>query len=230
MKINQILQETKNLDWKDKFRFAAKNFSNITFSTSFSIEDQVITNFIIEENLPIEIFTLDTGRLHKETHDVWQNTLDKYKVKIAAFYPDANELSEFVNQNGINAFYDSKDLRLSCCAIRKINPLKKALQGKELWISGLRKEHSQNRLDKEFFEEDTAFGVTKFYPILELSEKEVWEEVNEKRIPFNRLYKSGYRSIGCAPCTRAIKEDEDPRAGRWWWEDNSKKECGLHRG
>jgi phosphoadenosine phosphosulfate reductase len=226
----EINQQTKNLTWQEKLEFVAKNFDGVTFSSSFSIEDQVITDFIAEKNLPIEIFTLDTGRLPQETYDVWQRTLEKYSLKISVFYPDADEISSFVNREGINAFYQSKELRLNCCEIRKIKPLQRALQGKNLWISGLRKEHSNARATKDFFEKDGALNLIKFYPLLEISEEELWQKIQQKNIPFNRLYKSGYRSIGCAPCTRAISAGEEIRAGRWWWEDDSKKECGLHRG
>lgn len=219
--------ESKKI-WQEKFLKAVEDFSNITFSTSFSIEDQVITDFIISEKLPIEIFTIDSGRLPSATHDVWQNTLDKYSLKISVFHPQENALSKFVKEEGINPFYASKELRLKCCEIRKVEPLQRALKNKDLWISGLRKEHSRARAAKDFFEKDEALNLTKFYPLLELSEKEIWAEINEKNIPFNRLYKQGYLSIGCAPCTRATSAGEDIRAGRWWWEDDSKKECGLH--
>jgi phosphoadenosine phosphosulfate reductase len=214
--------------WQEQFLEVLKDFSNITFSTSFSIEDQLITDFIFEEKLPIEIFAIDTGRLPRETYDVWQNTLDKYQRKISAFYPQESEVEKFVKDEGINPFYISKELRLKCCEIRKVEPLQRALKGKDLWISGLRREHSLARATKNFLEQDQALGLSKFYPLLDLSEEEIWAEIHAKNIPFNRLYKQGYRSIGCAPCSRAIKPDEDIRAGRWWWEDNQKKECGLH--
>jgi phosphoadenosine phosphosulfate reductase len=229
MKITEIISQTKDLNWQDKLRFIAKNFSDITFSNSFSIEDQVILDFIASEKLPIEVFTLDTGRLNPETHDVWQASLDKYKIKISGFYPNEKDLQNFVDEKGINPFYESKELRLSCCGIRKVEPLKRALKNKKIWISGLRKEHSNSRAEKEFFEKDSTFELIKFYPLLNLSEKEVWEIIHQNRIPFNRLYKQGYKSIGCAPCSRAVKEGDDIRAGRWWWESDSKKECGLHQ-
>ncbi len=229
MQINQLLQATKNQTWQEKLEFISQNFLGATFSSSFSIEDQVITDFIASRNLPIEIFTIDTGRLPNETYNVWQSTLSKYGIKIGAYYPNAEEISQFVNQQGINAFYESKELRLNCCEIRKIKPLQQALQGKNLWISGLRKEQSAARSDKQFFEKDTELNLIKFYPLLEVSEDDLWHEIHQKSIPFNQLYKSGYRSIGCAPCTRAINPQDNIRAGRWWWEADGKKECGLHR-
>jgi phosphoadenosine phosphosulfate reductase len=226
--LENILTETKNLSWQEKLIFVAKNFSEVVFSTSFSIEDQVILDFIAKNKLDIEVFTLDTGRLNEETYATWQNSLERYKIKISPFYPNAEKLQEFIFKKGINAFYESKELRLSCCEIRKVEPLSRALKGKKVWISGVRKEQSLARLDKEFFERDEKFDLVKFYPLLDLKESEIWQIIDEKKIPFNRLYKQGYSSIGCAPCSRAIKEGEDLRAGRWWWESDSKKECGLH--
>jgi phosphoadenosine phosphosulfate reductase len=229
MKIEQILQETKNKNWREKLIFVAENFNDITFSSSFSIEDQVIVDFIATNNLPIAIFTIDTGRLPQETYNVWQNTLEKYKIKISAFYPDALSLENFITQTGINSFYESKDFRLSCCEIRKVEPLKRALKNKKLWISGLRKQHSNLRAQKDSFEFDKNLQIIKFYPLLESSEEELWQEINQNRIPFNRLYKVGYKSIGCTPCSRAIQPHDDIRAGRWWWENSDSKECGLHK-
>lgn len=188
----------------------------------------VITDFIAANHLPIEIFTIDTGRLPEETLKVWQETSDKYQIKIAVYYPNNSALEEFVGENGINSFYQSKKLRLNCCEIRKIEPLKRALNNKELWISGLRKEHSASRFEKDFFEYDQNLNLTKFYPILDLKEAELWEYIEKNQVPFNELYKKGYKSIGCAPCSRAILEGEDARAGRWWWEEDQTKECGLH--
>ncbi len=228
MQVKDLLTQTKNLNWQEKIKFVANNYNNITFSTSFSIEDQIITDVIFKNNLNIEVFAIDTGRLPKETHEVWQEVLTKYKGKIKAFCPDAKEIGEFVTNNGINSFYDSTDLRHKCCYIRKVMPLKKALKGKELWISGLRREHNLNRQDKEFFEVDAGLNIIKFYPVLELSEDQVFKYIKENNIPYNKLYDAGYKSIGCDPCSRAVKEGEDSRSGRWWWESNSDQECGLH--
>jgi phosphoadenosine phosphosulfate reductase len=227
--IKEILEKTKNYNWQEKLEFVTKNFSDIVFSTSFSLEDQIITDFIAKNNLPIEIFTIDTARLPEETHATWQSSLEKYKIKISVYYPNQNLLAEFVTNNGINAFYESVDKRKNCCAIRKIEPLKRALENKNLWISGVRKEHSLNRNNKEFFEIDEALKLTKFYPLLETSESDLWKYIEENRVPFNRLYKKGYSSIGCSPCSRAVKEGDDIRAGRWWWENDDVKECGLHK-
>lgn len=228
MTLEQILNQTKDLTWQEKLIFVSDNFSDIAFSTSFSIEDQVIMEFIISNKLKIEIFTLDTGRLPKATYDLWQSNLDRYGVKIKAYYPNQDDLEQFISNKGVNAFYESQELRKTCCNIRKTEPLSRALKNKKLWISGLRKEHSNLRAAKDYFEEDKSLNLIKFYPLLEVSEDQLWADINQKNIPFNRLYKEGYRSIGCDPCSRAIAANQDVRAGRWWWENSQTKECGLH--
>ncbi len=227
MLVKNLLEETKDLNWIEKIKFLAKNYDNITLSTSFSIEDQVILDVIFKNDLNIEVFAIDTGRLPSATYEVWQETLNKYGKKIKAFYPDAKKIGEFVENNGINSFYETIALRHECCNIRKVEPLKKALIGKKIWISGVRKEHTKNRQDKDFFEFDASLNIIKFYPVLELNEEEIWKYIKENNVSYNRLYDEGYKSIGCDPCSRAVKEDEDLRSGRWWWE-NGDQECGLH--
>jgi phosphoadenosine phosphosulfate reductase len=199
-----------------------------TFSTSFSFEDQVIAHHILSQSLPISIFTLDTGRLFAETYSVWNTTNTKYNTRIKAYYPDQTALESFVQLNGPNSFYESVENRKACCQIRKVEPLKRALQGNEVWITGLRAEHSAARQDLRSVEWDEANGVIKYHPLLHWTTEAVREHVDEHNIPYNPLHDRGFVSIGCAPCTRAIRAGEDFRAGRWWWEDNSKKECGLH--
>lgn len=200
----------------------------VTFSTSFSYEDQVITDIIQTHEFPVSLFTLDTGRLFPETYSTWSRTLEFYKTSIKAYYPDAQALSEFTATNGPNAFYDSPELRSACCTIRKVIPLKKALAGNAIWITGLRAEHSAARQDLSAIEWDAVNQVIKYHPLLNWTTEEVKQYIHQKAIPYNPLHDKGFVSIGCAPCTRAIKPGEDFRAGRWWWEDNSKKECGLH--
>ncbi len=200
----------------------------VTFSTSFSYEDQVITEKIAASNLPVRIFTLDTGRLFAETYSVWRSTLERYQVPVHAFYPNQTTLGEFVSQKGPNSFYESVDNRKECCFIRKVEPLKRALSGQAVWITGLRAEHSADRQEMPQLEWDPGNGVIKYHPILHWTTEEVKAYINEKNIPYNPLHDKGFVSIGCQPCTRAIKAGEDFRAGRWWWEDNFKKECGLH--
>ncbi|PZR22915.1 MAG: phosphoadenylyl-sulfate reductase [Flavobacterium psychrophilum] len=198
------------------------------FSTSFGIEDQLLTHYIAPFAEDVEVFTLDTGRQFNETYEVFQKTQDKYpQLRIKTFFPDQGDIAAYVNQHGVNGFYDSIESRKECCRIRKVKPLQTAIAGASLWITGLRAEQSQNREGMEYLEWDEANSLVKFNPLLDYSLKEVETLVEAHRIPISSLYKKGYLSIGCAPCTRALFEGEDFRAGRWWWE-NGKKECGLH--
>lgn len=200
----------------------------LTFSTSFSMEDQVITDHISKSDVPVAIFTLDTGRLFPETYSTWSRTLERYQVTIDAYYPNAEKIQEFVRSYGPNSFYESVDNRKQCCFIRKVEPLKRALAGKAVWITGLRAEHSPNRNDMAILEWDEVNGVIKYNPLLHWTTDAVWGYINQHNVPYNSLHDKGFISIGCAPCTRAVRAGEDFRAGRWWWEDQSKKECGLH--
>ena len=200
----------------------------VVFSTSFSVEDQVITHQIASNHLPISIFTLDTGRLFAETYSVWSGTNEKYDTKIKAYYPDRALLETYLNERGPNAFYESVTNRKDCCFIRKVEPLKRALKGQKVWITGLRAEHSPERKDLQLIEWDDNNKVIKYNPLLHWDSQAVKSYIDEHNIPYNILHDKGFVSIGCAPCTRAIRAGEDFRAGRWWWEDNNKKECGLH--
>ncbi|KFC19853.1 phosphoadenylyl-sulfate reductase [Chryseobacterium sp. FH1] len=196
------------------------------FSTSFSMEDQVITDFV--KNSDVKIFTLDTGRLFEDTYNTWNLTRSKYKVNIKAYYPNQEELEPFIQENGPDSFYRSVENRKACCNIRKVQPLKRALARNKIWITGLRAEHSPDRENLQQLEWDESNQIIKFHPLLFWSTQEVKNYIKEKQIPYNILHDKGFVSIGCAPCTRAIQPGEDFRAGRWWWEDASKKECGLH--
>jgi phosphoadenosine phosphosulfate reductase len=200
----------------------------VVFSTSFSWEDQVITHQIFSENLDIKVFTLDTGRLFPETYSTWSRTLEQYGKSVYAYYPDTLALQQFIADKGPNSFYDSVDNRKQCCTIRKVEPLRRALSGNKVWITGIRSEHSPNRQDMPQLEWDEANQLFKYHPLLHWTTEEVTSFIREHHIPYNVLHDKGFVSIGCAPCTRAIKPGEDFRAGRWWWEDSSKKECGLH--
>jgi phosphoadenosine phosphosulfate reductase len=200
----------------------------VVFSSSFSSEDQVITDHILLNNIPVSIFTLDTGRLFAETYSVWNSTNEKYGTKIKAYYPDNSLLEVYINEKGPNAFYESIANRKNCCFIRKVEPLKRALEGNAVWVTGLRAEHSPERKDLALTEWDDNNKIIKYNPLLHWSNKEVKEYINKNNVPYNILHDKGFVSIGCAPCTRAIKPGEDFRAGRWWWEDAEKKECGLH--
>ncbi len=201
----------------------------VSFSTSFSLEDQVILEHIAAENLPISVFTLDTGRLFSETYSVWSASLEKYRVPIKAYTPDYQLLEPFVKEKGPNAFYESVENRKQCCFIRKVEPLKRALAGQKVWITGIRAEHSGIRSQLGLLEWDEANKVTKYNPLLNWTQEAVKKYILDHDVPYNILHNRGFVSIGCAPCTRAIRPGEDFRAGRWWWEEAGKKECGLHR-
>jgi phosphoadenosine phosphosulfate reductase len=218
--------EIEKLSIHEQIAYLTQNFKKIVFSTSFSYEDQAIT-FLIQ-NQPIEIFTLDTGRLFEETYETWNRTVAKYKLQIKTYTPPTAQLSEFLTQKGPDSFYQSVENRQQCCNIRKVIPLNQAIKNKEVWITGLRAEHSPNRNNMTLFEWDETHQIIKFNPLLHWKTNELIEFINQNQIPYNNLHKKGFVSIGCAPCTRAINEGEDFRAGRWWWEDASKKECGLH--
>jgi phosphoadenosine phosphosulfate reductase len=198
------------------------------FSTSFSFEDQAIAHAIYSNGLPIRVFTLDTGRLFAETYSVWSSTNERYQTRIEAYYPNADLLQAMVAEKGPNAFYESVDNRKACCHIRKVEPLQRALAGQQLWVTGLRAEHSAARQQLLPLEWDATHQVLKYHPLLHWTTGEVTAYIQQNKIPYNPLHDRGFVSIGCAPCTRAIKPGEDFRAGRWWWEDADKKECGLH--
>lgn len=201
----------------------------LVFSTSFGIEDQVITDMVFGGALGnIEVFTLDTGRLFPETYATWDKTLLNYGKKIKPYYPEQEAVEAFVEANGINGFYGSVALRKSCCGIRKVVPLQRALSGASVWVTGLRAEQSANRSGMQKVEWDDTHQLYKYNPLMDWSFEQVQEYIKKNAVPYNPLHDKGFVSIGCAPCTRAVKEGEDFRAGRWWWEDASKKECGLH--
>jgi len=224
-----IAQQLASVDAAEGLQFIADTFgANAVFSTSFGIEDQVITHLLAEQHSAVEIFTLDTGRLFPETYSTWSRTLAQYHIKIHTYYPDATALQTFITAKGPNAFYESVDNRKACCHIRKVVPLQKALSGKQLWITGIRAEQSANRHLESNVEWDEANNIIKYHPLLHWTFDEVKAFIKQQQVPYNYLHDKGFVSIGCAPCTRAIREGEDFRAGRWWWEDNSKKECGLH--
>lgn len=200
----------------------------VVFSTSFGIEDQIITDWIGKSKVNIRVFTLDTGRLFKETYSLWSRTAERYALKIDTYYPNTERVQEFVSEKGPNSFYESVENRKSCCYIRKIEPLQRALHGAKIWITGIRAEQSANRHDMEYIEYDEGNNIIKIHPIFDWTFEMVTNYIKSERIPYNILHDKGFPSIGCEPCTRAIQEGEDFRAGRWWWEDQSKKECGLH--
>lgn len=226
--IKELIQRIEKLSIEETMRLLGDLFPNeVIFSTSFGQEDQVITQKIAKNKLPIEIFTLDTGRLFYETYDLWSKTIVKYGVSIKPYYPNTAAVEDLVSSNGINGFYQSVENRKSCCYVRKVEPLKRALQGNKVWITGLRAEQSPNRQNMQLLEWDEGNQILKYNPLLHWSMEEMLGYIKEEGIPYNTLHDKGFVSIGCAPCTRAIMPGEDARAGRWWWEA-SQKECGLH--
>ena len=226
--IEKLNQQFASLSLEKAFEtLSTLRFKNIAFSTSLGQEDQVLTDVIFKNNHPIKVFTLDTGRLFEQTYDILDKTQKKYNKSISSFAPDNNELEALLDSKGPYSFYDSIENRKECCSIRKINPLQKALKGVDLWITGLRASQSNSRSTLSFFSYDDAFGLPKFNPLVNWTLEEVENYLEQNNVPQNSLHKKGFVSIGCEPCTRAVKPGEDIRSGRWWWEE-SKKECGLH--
>lgn len=202
----------------------------IVFTTSFGLEDQVLTHLLVAAGLPVEFVTLDTGRLFPEVYALWAETEARYGIVIRPFYPHNETLELFVRQNGINGFYGSRDARKGCCDIRKVEPLGRALAGADIWITGLRADQSAVRGGAALTEDDAARGLVKVNPLLDWSRDDALVFAKANAVPLNPLHERGFVSIGCQPCTRAIQPGEPERAGRWWWEDDAAKECGLHVG
>ncbi len=198
------------------------------FSTSLGAEDQVITHMLATRGFKEGIFTLDTGRLFPETYELMEKTCVRYGIRIEVFFPDTGKVEQMVREKGINLFYQSIENRKLCCNVRKTEPLRRALSGKEIWITGLRREQSPTRQDLALAQWDAANQIIKVNPLLEWSEEQVWAYIHQHKIPYNTLHDKGFPSIGCQPCTRAILSGEDVRAGRWWWENPDTRECGLH--
>ncbi len=197
-------------------------------ATSMGAEDQVLTRMIRSIDKDIRIITLDTGRLFQDTYDLIAKTNAHFNINIEIYFPDYKRVEEMVKEKGINLFYDSVENRKLCCGIRKNEPLKRALQGMDAWICGLRKDQTVTRFYNKTVEWDAQHGLLKVNPLINWTEKQVWNYIRENNIPYNVLHDRGFPSIGCQPCTRAIKPGEDSRAGRWWWEQSENKECGLH--
>jgi phosphoadenosine phosphosulfate reductase len=200
----------------------------IIFTTSLGIEDQVITHKIFSNNIEIKVSTLDTGRLFPQTYDIFSKTIIRYNKRIFVHFPEYDAVEKMVTEKGPFSFYESVENRKECCRIRKVGPLNRALKGMECWISGIRADQSDDRNKLDWLEYDADRKLFKFYPLFNWSFDEVREFVKENNIPYNTLHDKGYVSIGCEPCTKAVKPGEDFRAGRWWWENDGAKECGLH--
>lgn len=212
----------------DGLKWLAEKFpAQVVLSSSLGQEDQVITDIIYRNKIPIQVFTLDTGRLFYETYDLIERTNARYKTSLKVYFPDAADVETFVTEKGVNSFYESVENRKECCFIRKVKSLNRALVGAKVWITGLRAEQSENRKEMPIVEWDEARQLYKFNPLINWSYEELLKYIADNNVPYNPLHDKGFISIGCAPCTRAIEPGEDARAGRWWWE-TSKKECGLH--
>lgn len=207
---------------------AATEFSPAVFASSLAAEDMVLTDLILRDKLEIGIFSLETGRLHKETLEMLDRIRSHYGYEVQLFKPDPAAVQAYVATHGKDAFYDSVELRKECCRIRKVEPLKLALAGKQAWITGQRRSQSSTRAELAIMEHDASHQMTKFNPLADWSEQDVWHYLRSNDVPYNRLHDQGFPSIGCEPCTRAIEPGEDVRAGRWWWENPDSKECGLH--
>lgn len=205
-----------------------REFSPAVFASSLAAEDMVLTDLILRARLPITIFSLETGRLHKETLSMLDRVRETYDYEIKLYKPEPAAVDAYVAQNGLNAFYDSVEMRKECCRIRKVEPLKRALAGNKAWVTGQRRAQSTTRAELAVQEDDAAHGMQKFNPLADWSEQDVWDYIRANKVPYNPLHDKGYPSIGCEPCTRAIQPGEDVRAGRWWWENPESKECGLH--
>lgn len=206
----------------------AADFSPAVFASSLAAEDMVLTDMILKAKLPIGIFSLETGRLHQETLAVLGKVKQRYEHDITLYRPQPEAVAAYVEQNGLNAFYNSVEMRRECCRIRKVEPLGRALAGNKAWVTGQRRAQSTTRAELHVQEDDAAHAMTKFNPLADWSEEDVWAYIRANDVPYNALHDQGYPSIGCEPCTRAVQPGEDVRAGRWWWENPDSKECGLH--
>ena len=226
---NKLSEELKGKSAEEILVYFIKEHEGVAgLATSLGAEDQVLTDMICKIDKSTKIFTLDTGRVFPETYKVLDESNKKYNINIEVYFPKGEAVEEMVNTNGINLFYDSIENRKQCCGVRKIEPLKRALNTIDIWITGLRKDQSVTRFFTPLVEWDEGNNVLKVNPLLAWSEKDVWKYIKDNDVPYNDLHDKGFPSIGCQPCTRAIEKGEDVRAGRWWWEQPDQKECGLH--
>jgi len=229
MNLTELNSKLNGKSITESLRIIASTFAGKTvFTTSFSLEDQIIAHLIFVNSIPVEVVTMDTGRLFPEIYKVFNETLKKYQAKIKVLFPDFKDVEVMVSEKGPYSFYYSRENRHECCHYRKVVPLNRALEGRECWISGIRAGQSENRSSMQSLEYDEGRKIYKFYPLFNWTFDEVRSYVKVNNIPYNLLHDKGFISIGCEPCTRAVADGEDFRAGRWWWEKGSEKECGLH--
>ena len=226
----KLNKELENKSTEEIIEFFLEKYKNTSaLSSSLAAEDQVLTDIILKKDKEAKIFTLDTGRLHPQTYDVMDATNLKYNIKLDVYFPNVDDVQNLYKTQGVNGQYESIEKRKTCCGIRKIEPLKRALKGLDIWFTGLRAAQSITRTQMKLIEWDEGFNLIKVNPLILWSEDDVWNYIKEHNVPYNKLHDQGFPSIGCAPCTRAVQDGEDIRAGRWWWENPEHKECGLHR-
>ena len=228
--IKSLNREFERSSPQDILAWASENLgSSVALATSFQVQGMVLVDMFAKTDPEARVFTLDTGRLHSHTYDAMEKTRERYNINIEVLFPDTDEVEEMVTSRGVNLFYKSVENRRLCCQVRKTNPLNGFLKTLDAWITSIRADQTQQRADSSKFEIDYLHGrMLKINPIIDWTTDEVWDYVRKNDVPYNKLHDMGYPSIGCAPCTRAIEQGEDPRAGRWWWEQGSDKECGIH--
>lgn len=226
-RLNKIYKDSKP---EDVLEFFLNEYNGkIALASSLSLEDQVLTDMLVKIDKSARIFTLDTGRLFPETYSLIDKTNIRYGIQLEVMFPDYQEVEKMVKAEGVNLFYAGIEQRKLCCKVRKLDPLKRAFEGLEVWICGLRREQSVTRQQVQLIEWDEANGLIKLNPLIDFTEQQVWEYIKANQVPYNKLHDKGFPSIGCQPCTRAVEPGEDIRAGRWWWENPEQKECGLHK-
>jgi phosphoadenosine phosphosulfate reductase len=231
MEMETATQPVKRSSTMELLEWAFSKFHpRLALACSFQAEESVLIDLIHRlRGSDFRVFTLDTGRLNQETYDCMDALRARYGIKIEVFFPDFTKVEAMVRQHGLNLFYESVECRKLCCGIRKVEPLKRALKDLDAWMTGLRREQAVTRAEVSHVELDKEHGdIVKINPLVDWSYEQIWQYIRENNVPYNRLHNQGYPSIGCAPCTRAIKPGEDLRAGRWWWENPDTKECGLH--
>jgi phosphoadenosine phosphosulfate reductase len=228
-KIDLLNQGFSNTSPEEVLNYFLEQYKGkIALASSMGAEDQALTDMIVRIDPTAKIFTLDTGRIFPETYDLIEKTNARYKININIYFPEREQVEKMVNEKGVNLFYESIENRRQCCHVRKIVPLQRALAGLDVWISGLRKSQSVTRSDMQMVEWDERHGLIKINPLLNWSEEDVWDYIKKHNVPYNKLHDKGFASIGCQPCTRALKPGEEVRDGRWWWENPQLRECGLH--
>ena len=229
-RLQALNEQLKGRSAEEIVRWGVEAFGTETaFANSFGAEDVVLTDIIAKVAPEVRIFTLDTGRLHDETYDVMERVRVRYGLPIVSYFPDREAVERLEREKGFYSFRESIENRKECCGIRKVEPLRRALSGMKAWMTGLRRDQAVTRTDMETLEWDEGNGIAKLNPLIDWSEEQVWDYIRANDVPYNELHDRGFPSIGCAPCTRAIKPGEDVRAGRWWWENPDNKECGLHQ-